>query len=88
MAFGQETDGPLGLEARGILKFLAEHPARWAPYGQNSFSQRYRTLVEHFSGFLQKWRAMVELSLLRCCVDPNPPKEPLDADAQAEADGP
>ncbi len=28
VAFGQETDGPLGLEARGILKFLAERPAR------------------------------------------------------------
>ena len=44
--------------------------------------------------FLQKWRAVVEVSCLRCCVDPNAPKpllgapkEPLDADAQAEADG-
>ncbi len=37
--------------------------------------------------FLQKWRAMVEVSFLRRCVDPNAPKEPLDADAQAEADG-
>jgi hypothetical protein len=61
VAFGQETDGPLGLEARGILKFLAERPARWAPFGQNTFSQRYRTLVEHFSVFLQKWRAKVEV---------------------------
>jgi len=87
VAFGQETDGPLGLEARGILKFLAERPARWAPYGQNNFSLRYRTLVEHFSVFLQKWRAKVEVSFLRRCVDPNAPKEPLDADAQAEADG-
>jgi hypothetical protein len=87
VAFGQETHGPLGLEARGILKFLAERPARWAPYGQNNSSQRYRTLVEHFSVFLQKWRAKVEVSFLRYCVDPNAPKEPLDADAQAEADG-
>ena len=30
---------------------------------------------------------MVEVRFLRCCVDPNAPKEPLDADAQAEADG-
>ena len=41
--------------------------------------------------FLQKWRAKVEVSFLRRCVDPgvdpNAPKEPLDADAQAEADG-
>jgi hypothetical protein len=29
----------------------------------------------------------VEVSFLRRCVDPNAPKEPLDADAQAEADG-
>jgi hypothetical protein len=65
VAFGQETDGPLGLEARGILKFLAERPARWAPYGQNNFSLRYRTLVEHFSVFLQKWRAKVEVKFLR-----------------------
>ena len=40
---------------------------------------------------MQKWRAKVEVSFLRRCVDPNapnlPPKEPLDADAQAEADG-
>ena len=55
--------------------------------GQNNFSLRYRTLVEHFSVFLQKWRAKVEVSFLRRCVDPNAPKEPLDADAQAEADG-
>jgi hypothetical protein len=41
--------------------------------------------VEHFSVFLQKWRAMVEVSFLRYCVDPNAPKEPLDADALAEA---
>ena len=87
VAFGQETDGPLGLEARGILKFLAERPARWALYGQNNFSLRYRTLVEHFSVFLQKWRAKVEVRFLRYCVDLNAPKEPLDADAQAEADG-
>ena len=79
VAFGQETDGPLGLEARGILRFLAERPARCAPYGQNNFSQRYRTLVEHFSVFLQKWRAMVEVRFLRCCVDPNAPKEPLES---------
>ena len=69
VAFGQETDrltdGPLGLEARGILKFLAERPARWAPYGQNNFSQRYRTLVEYFSVFLQKWSAKVEVRFLR-----------------------
>ena len=32
-------------------------------------------------------RAKVEVSFLRRCVDPNAPKEPLDADAQAEADG-
>ena len=45
--------------------------------------------------FLQKWRAKVEVSLsfLRRCVLCGPqrpraaPKEPLDADAQAEADG-
>ncbi len=41
--------------------------------------------------FLLKWRAMVEVRFLRCCVaghcGPNAPKEPLDADAQAEADG-
>ena len=43
--------------------------------------------MEHFSVFLQKWRAKVEVSFLRRCVDPNAPKEPLDADAQAEADG-
>jgi hypothetical protein len=47
--------------------------------------------VEYFSVFLQKWRAKVEVSFLRYCVDPNAPKEPLDADAQAdseaEADG-
>jgi hypothetical protein len=76
VAFGQKTDGPLGLEARGILKFLAERPARWAPYGQNNFSVRYRTLVEHFSVFLQKWRAKVEVSFLRNCVDPNTPTPP------------
>ncbi len=46
--------------------------------------------------FLQKWRAKVEVSFLRYCLeyclDPNAPKEPLlplesalDADAQAEA---
>jgi hypothetical protein len=29
----------------------------------------------------------VEVSFLRYCVDPNAPKEPLDTDAQAEADG-
>ena len=34
-----------------------------------------------------KWRAKVEVSFLRRCVDPHAPKEPLDADAQAEADG-
>ena len=79
VAFGQETDGPLGLEARGILKFLAERPARWAPYGQNNFSLRYRTLVEHFSVFLQKWRAKVEVSFLRRCVDPNAPNLPQGA---------
>ena len=44
----------------------------------------YRTLVEYFSVFLQKWRAKVEVSFLRYCVDPNAPKplgapkEPLD----------
>jgi hypothetical protein len=43
--------------------------------------------VEYFSVFLQKWRAKIEVSFLRRCVDPNAPKEPLDADAQAEADG-
>ena len=37
--------------------------------------------------FLQKWRAMVEVRFLRCCVDPNAPREPLDADAQAEGRG-
>ena len=36
--------------------------------------------------FLQKWRAKVEVRFLRRCVDPNAPKEPLDADAQAEAE--
>ena len=86
-AFGQETDGPLGLQARGILRTLAERPAYWTPYGQNNFGQRYRTLVEYFSVFLQKWRAMVEVRFLRSCVDPNAPQEPLDADAQAEVDG-
>jgi hypothetical protein len=50
-------------------------------------SLRYRTLVEHFSVLLQIWRAKVEVKFLRNCVDPNAPKEPLDADAQAEADG-
>ena len=49
--------------------------------------KKYRTLVEHFSVFLQKWRAMVEVRFLRCCVDPNAPREPLDADAQAEGRG-
>ncbi len=75
-------------------KFLAERPARWAPYGQNNFSQRYRTLVEHFSVFLQKWRAKVEVRFLRYCVDPNAPRTGpksrwmlMAADAQAEADG-
>ena len=75
-------------------KFLAERPARWAPYGQNNFSQRYRTLVEHFSLFLQKWRAKVEVRFLRYCVDPNAPRTGprsrwmlMAADAQAEADG-
>ena len=29
----------------------------------------------------------VEVRFLRCCVDPNAPQEPLDADAQAEVDG-
>ena len=76
VAFGQDTDGPLGLEARGILKFLAERPARWAPYGQNNFSQRYRTLVEHFSVFLQKWRAKVEVSLGTAWT-PTPPRSRL-----------
>ena len=66
---------------------LAERPAYWTPYGQNNFGQRYRTLVEYFSVFLQKWRAMVEVRFLRSCVDPNAPQEPLDADAQAEVDG-
>ena len=54
---------------------------------ENNFGQRYRTLVEYFSVFLQKWRAMVEVRFLRSCVDPNAPQEPLDADAQAEVDG-
>jgi hypothetical protein len=47
-----------------------------------NFGQRYRSLAEYFSEFLQKWRAMVEVRFLRCCVDPIAPQEPVHADAQ------
>ena len=68
VAFGQETDGPLGLEPPGGSKVPNRAPRTlggWAPYGQNNFSQRYRTLVEYFSVFLQKWSAKVEVRFLR-----------------------
>ena len=87
--FAQEDGGPLGKQAKELLKELAESIPAVGPYGQNHPSHRYRRLVERFSVFMQRWRASVEVQFLRLCANPQAPVVP-DSDAEPaeeEADG-
>ena len=81
VTFAQEDGGPLGVQAKELLKELAAGIPAVGPYGQNHPSHRYRRLVERFSVFMQRWRASVEVQFLRLCANPNAPAAP-DSDAE------
>jgi len=90
--FAQEDGGPLGKQAKELLKELAESIPAVGPYGQNHPSHRYRRLVERFSVFMQRWRASVEVQFLRLCANPQahvvPDSDAEPAEEEADGEGP
>jgi len=85
--FGQETGGPLGDFAKKFLRYCAEQTPPQGLPGHDPVGRRYGRILEHFSVFLQRHRALVQQQYIHQCCLPAPPEaEPNDAAAPEEGE--